>query len=322
MAVPPSAAPLASRLDPGRPQVAGRARTLHADLVEYPPQEFQQVPSLIAILSKAPTLVTGLCEDSDAGAINEVLNMQAFETFLGEVDAAVRDAKATLKAGHIASWRTWVQEAGRKRQGWAQKWTAVHEAWTPPRAKDDGTFSGRPLETLKRERARLMSIWGSGPRPHQPFEAPQEAYNLVAPITPATLARAARSFPTRTAQTFDGFQPKHYALLDDYQQQVTLSLLVLVERVGAMPRAIAAILTKLIPKVRATEHVFRGIGLQPSLYRLWARCRQVEARGWEKANPEPMMGHQAGRSTMEIVYLQALRAEAGQAERGHSAFML
>ena len=141
------------------------------------------------------------------------------------------------------------------------------------------TFSGRPLDTLKRERARLMSIWGSGPRPYQPFEAPKEAFDLVAPISPATLARAARSFPTRTAQTFDGFHPKNFALLDEFQQQVTFSLLTLVGRVGAMPRAIAAILTKLIPRCGRRSTSTGALASNPPS----TACGRVAAR-WRRAS--------------------------------------
>ena len=68
----------------------------------------------------------------------------------------------------------------------------------------------------------------------------------------------------------------------------------------------------------------RGIGLLPSLYRLWARLRQDVARTWEAKHKTPMLAHQSGRSIVETVFLQSLRAESGQLQepRQHSAAFL
>ncbi len=65
------------------------AHTLYSDLVEHPPAEYQQIPSLILIFQRAQLLGRALTEDESAGTINAVLNTQVFETFLGEVDKAV-----------------------------------------------------------------------------------------------------------------------------------------------------------------------------------------------------------------------------------------
>ena len=97
-------------------------------------------------------------------------------------------------------------------------------------------------------------------------------------------------------------------MLAQEQMEVAVELLHVLERVGAMPTTIQAILAKLIPKIKAKELTYRSIGLFPSLYRQWSRCRQEEARRWEAANRD----HQRGRSIMTIVFLQALRAESGQ----------
>ena len=95
--------------------------------------------------------------------------------------------------------------------------------------------------------------------------------------------------------------------------EVVLELLSLIKRIGVLPTVLQAIFAKLIPKHKgeAVELNFRAIGLLPSLYRQWARVRREEARKWERLNRSPVLGHQSGRSIMEIVFLQSLRYEAG-----------
>ena len=101
-------------------------------------------------------------------------------------------------------------------------------------------------------------------------------------------------------------------MLGEAQAEVAVSIIVLVERIGIMPTTLQAIFAKLIPKHKGVpmKVSYRAIGLLPSLYRQWARLRKEEARRWEKRNQSQMLGHQAGRSIMEIVFLQALEAES------------
>jgi hypothetical protein len=98
--------------------------------------------------------------------------------------------------------------------------------------------------------------------------------------------------------------------------EVVLELLCLIERIGIVPTVLQAIYAKLIPKHKgeSTEINYRAIGLLHSLYRQWARVRREEARRWESLNKSPIMGHQAGRSIMEVVFLQSLRSEAASCQ--------
>ncbi len=113
-------------------------------------------------------------------------------------------------------------------------------------------------------------------------------------------------------------------MLSEEQAETVLKLLRLIERTGAMPTAIRAVVAKLIPKLKAARLNYRSIGLMASLHRQWCRCRQQYARDWESKHKDPLMGHQSRRSIMEVVFIQALRSEAGQAaqQRLHSGFFL
>jgi hypothetical protein len=93
-----------------------------------------------------------------------------------------------------------------------------------------------------------------------------------------------------------------------------------------MPSTAQGIFGKMIPKHKPgkTRVSLRSIGLLPSMYRHWQRVRQPVARRWESDNRCPQLGHQAGRSVMETVFIQSLRSEAAQTpdaegRRAHSA---
>ncbi len=147
------------------------------------------------------------------------------------------------------------------------------------------------------------------------MEAPPDSHLELTHLQAEQVLAASRSFSRRTAQTWDGFHPRHYALLTMEQAEVIVALVTFMERVGLTPSCTQAVMAKLIPKHKAESPdklCMRSIGLMPSLYRLWARMRQSVARDWESRNKTPLLAHQSGRSIMEVVYVQSLKAEAAQ----------
>ncbi len=253
-------------------------------------------------------------------------NMAAFEHFMAAVTAVVDAERRRLQAGHLRAWRDWIKEAGTSGRGWAHKWTNPGETWKPARVGPGDPFTGRPRDMLEREKARLSGVWECSETPRAWFQAELEFYRALPEFTVAEFIRASRSFSPKTSQTWSGFHPRHYSLLNEEQAQVALELLRFIERVGVLPTVLQGIYGKLIPKHKAgaLDVSFHSIGLMPSLYRLCARVRREEARSWEQRNKIPMIGHQSGRSIMEVVFVQALRAEAGQheAEVRHSGCFL
>ena len=120
-------------------------------------------------------------------------------------------------------------------------------------------------------------------------------------------------FPARTAQTFDGFHPRHYLLLSDQLLTVLATLLRCIELHGRFPSALEAVFTNLIPKHKSDSTVkLRGIGFCVSLYRICGKLRQSEALDWEQRHPLKEICHQKGKSILEIVFAQSLAAEHGQ----------
>ena len=304
---------------------ATTAEWLARDLEDCP-AEFRSMPPLIGLHAQAKLLIEAMVRDERSGFSSAVLNTTAFQSFYNHLESAIEEEKRQVRAGHLQAWRNWIREAGRSHKGWAHRWTALKQHWQPVRAPPGADFTGRPLDMLQSERDRLSGVWECSDEPQEWFQAPAESATQLEKLAPELLQRAARSFPRKTSQTWDGFHPRHYALLSLDQAAVVIGILRLIERIGVLPAVLRAILAKLTPKHKAEADVIshRSIGMLPSLYRLWARARRGEARRWEQRNRSPMLNHQGGRSIMEVVFLQSLKAEAGASgsERMHTGCFL
>jgi hypothetical protein len=274
---------------------ATTAEWLARDLEDCP-AEFRSMPPLIGLHAQAKLLIKAMVRDERSGFSSASLNTTAFQSFYNHLESAIEEEKRQVRAGHLQAWRNWIREAGRSHKGWAHRWTGLKQHWQPVRAPPGADFSGRPLDMLQSERDRLGGIWECSEEPQEWFQAPAESATQLEPMAPELLQRAAGSFPRKTSQTFDGFHPRHYALLSLDQLSVVAGLLRLVERIGVLPKVLRAILAKLIPKHKALADTisYRSIGLMPSLYRLWSRARRGEARAWEQRNRSPILNHQGG----------------------------
>ena len=279
------------------------AGLLEQELAECP-AEFHSIGSLIGLRHRAQTLIRALLMDEAANRSCQELNAAALQTFLGEVTEALDQERRLLQQGHLRSWKEWVRSAARENRGWAHKWSTIKEQWKPLQTTFGSAFTGRPREYLEKERSRLMDVWGCSEEQEDWFQPAGGDYEKLQEVTIADVRRAVRSFSKKTASTWDGFHPRHYALLGEAQVKTVMNFLLLVERIGVLPTVLQAILARMIPKHKAEAHTitYRATGLLPSLYRLWARIRREEARRWEELSRSPMVAHPAGRSIMDVVF--------------------
>ncbi len=305
---------------------ASTALQLREDLM-HSPAEFQEKPMLIELHAHARNLMDYVIADELAGFSAPIANETAFRDLLEMIQRAESTEQRLQRAGLHAAWKEWVSDSQAHRKGWAHKWTALRQHWRP-RVTQDG-FSGRPLDLLTEESERLQGIWECSDYRAGWFDAPEDAWKELPPVTASDFIKAANTFPCRSSQTWDGFHPRHFGLLREDQCTVAIRLYQLLERVSSMPTTMQGIFGKLIPKHKPglARVSLRSIGLLPSLYRHWQRLRQPVAREWENNNRCPHLGHQAGRSIMETVFIQSLRSEASQipdetGRRSHSAAFL
>ena len=74
-----------------------------------------------------------------------------------------------------------------------------------------------------------------------------------------------------------------------------------------------------LPKPTGGE---RPIGILPTLYRVWCRCRRHVAQALEKAFQRPYFRAAAERSSEQAVHHQGIRMELARASGQHAAGLL
>ncbi len=277
------------------------------DELGQPPVEYHTHPGLMGLLTQARTILEALAATSNPLTSEEQIGL--VDRFLEQLRTAITEEQQAQNRTARQQWRQWVHDSMGTNLGWAHKWTKLAAVWKPPAS--ELSTDNRPTAKLEREAARLSQIWGSKRTRGPTYRATQEAIDGLPPITVQEFRRAINTFPRRTSSTWDGLHPRHFALLTDAQIEVVIKLMRLIEQVGEMPTCLQGIVATLIPKLKGDLESFRSIGMMPGLYRAWARCRAPIAKQWERAHKHTALGHQSGRSLLELVFMQAMLAEAG-----------
>jgi len=235
-----------------------------------------------------------------------------------ECAVRLRQEELSLKLDADKRWRTWAKEAVARGAARAHQWTKLPQAWRPNGVRmKDGSWSGRPTDQVAVEAVRLRGLWRSEEAPLEERPWFNESFGPdTRRIDGKMLQEASATFPVTTAETFDGLHVRTVGLLELEQLNIFANLLMLIEDFGELPEQINMLITTLIPKLKAgvVKAAFRGIGLFPATYRLWARIRRWEAAAWEAENRHEVLCYQKGRSSVECVWQQAMAAEVASYE--------
>ncbi len=292
-------------------QAASRADPSTIDLLQHeledPPCEYHSHPGLMGLLAQARTALAAIAATTSPLTKEEQLTI--LDRLIESIASAMEEEHRLQSASAQEQWRHWVQNSMGVNPGWAHRWSKVSATWRPPRG--DLQTLGRPTDKLDVEAERLSSIWGCSRSRTQRFRASQSDIDTLPPVTVEELRKAISTFPRNTAHTWDGLHPRHFLLLSDLQLEVVIALMHLIEQVGEMPSCLQGVVATLIPKLKGDSEAYRSIGMMPGLYRVWARVRAPMAKQWERSHKNAALGHQSGRSLLELVFLQAMLAEAG-----------
>ncbi len=251
--------------------------------MEDPPAEFHVHSGLMGLLTQARTILAALA--ATEGPIPQAEQLSLVDRFLDQLHTAISEEQQAQNRSAQQQWRQWVHDSMSGNLGWAHKWSKLANIWKP--SSGELSTDNRPTAKLEREAARLSQIWGSGRKRSVKYRATQEAIDNLPPISVDEFRRAVNTFPKRTSSTWDGFHPKHFALLTDEQIKAVILLMRLLEQVGEMPTCLQGIVATLIPKLKGATEAFRSIGMMPGLYRVWARCRAPVAKRWSGPTSTP-----------------------------------
>ena len=213
---------------------------------------------------------------------------------LGVVVRAAADCEQQrfLRAAR-ESWRQYAEEA--LLSGASRAHALVRDPGPPecPAVLDNGGASWCPHSLLLADWRKWQSLWSARPEPADPaplfaahgvppgvpVSAPGPAHHGTAlePLIAKQLACASAAFPGRTTAA-DGWHPKHFRLLQPETLGGLASILNASEQLGFLPSAMRHIQVALIGAKR------RPIGLFPSVFRLWGRCRAEALKAWEEVH--------------------------------------
>ena len=168
----------------------------------------------------------------------------------------------------------------------------------------DGQVAAGPLKVLQNERLNWANVWQAN---EEPPPIPVHCMEALPRKSPEEMRAASRAFSQRTAATVDGFHLRQLEMLEDQGLVALACLLEAVEIAGRLPPQLRFIIVALIPKPTSA---LRPIGAFPCLYRFRGRLRRDMCLAWEQQHPRSYLAAGTGRSAVDAVWRQAVRAEA------------
>ena len=276
------------------------------------PQDALGIPAWAELWALWQATASAIVLDARAGISIPARNQAAVGILLERAeDHRDKELLADTRSA-TAKWKDWAKEALQGGASRAHKWSKLPEQWRPVQVSRKANFSSRPSAVLEGELERLEALWDSTDLPLEDWK--WEGELTLGEINPAEVRGAARSFPCSSCSTWDGFHPRHFAMLTDSQLQVIVLLLYSIEARRAFPKELRALIAVLILKLKGNKASHRTLGIFPALYRLWARIKRRKLQAWELEHQLPFLAWQKGSSCVEVVYRQSLLAESHRAE--------
>ena len=234
----------------------------------------------------------------------------SLDALLEEAEAGVAREDKLRKADAAVRWREWAKLASAGGAGGAHRWTKLQAPWRPHAVNTPGSgWSASPADILTDEARRKALVWecselGEGRQDIIRQEALPEP-------TPEEVFAAARTFRAGRARAFDAVHMRHFTMLPKEGLLAWGRFFVLIERIAVWPRAMWCVQMPLLEKPKGG---YRGIGILPGAYRLWARVRRPWARAWEQQHRNPRLVACAGISCIDVIWRHATRCEGAVAD--------
>ena len=129
-----------------------------------------------------------------------------------DFEADADEARAAARQENAVNWESWLEQVLQGSARVMHRWSKLSEAWTPTTVTAGGITTAAPQAILDEEVACLRGLWKA-----QAFlEEAEVPDRHCFPRASCKLIRAAsQKFPPHTAQTLDGFHPRHIGMLCD-----------------------------------------------------------------------------------------------------------
>jgi hypothetical protein len=125
-------------------------------------------------------------------------------------------------------------------------------------------------------------------------------------ITADMVKEACRSFPSQTGLGPDAIQPRAVLRLSDNGIEALASILTAIELTGEWPLFTQLVMTVLLPKA---DGGLRPIGLFPTVYRIWMRCRRPTIKKWRREHARSYRYGGTGKGAQRASWIHAAKSE-------------
>ncbi len=233
-----------------------------------------------------------------------------------EVQRQLRRAEHEERSEAAEAWKEWVAEGAAGGAKNAHRAVKLPQLWVPTTTTHEvtGALTADPMQLLAAQRREYAGQWAARTDGQRRWYAHKRV--SLPRLSQDEIRSASRSVKHDTAQTYDGFHPRHMALICDEGLGILAELYEAAELIGSWPNQISLITLPALPK---PDGGYRLIGIFAAVYRVWARARRPLADEWEARHDRPYFAAGSHRSPVDAVWRQSLRAEAAVAKEGWTA---
>ncbi len=238
------------------------------------------------------------------------------ESAAEKVKEQLQRAEREERSEATEAWKEWVTEGAASGAMHAHKAVKLPQQWVPTTTTHDatGALTADPLQLLASQRRDYAKQWAARDNGQRRWYS--HTRKALPRLGPSEVRAAAKSVRRDSAQTHDGFHPRHLSLLSDGALEALADIYEAAEALGSWPSQLSLITMPALPK---PDGGYRLIGIFTAAYRVWARARRPLADQWESTHDRPYFAAGAHRSPVDAVWRQSLRAEAAMSEEGWTA---
>ena len=308
--------------DGNHDEVMRRARRL-TNLLGNPPQWFSKNLEVQGWHRWAQKFAKDMLKDDKAEPSEADRHIEEEEC--SQLEGLASDAREAHKKERRRGWHQWTLLALDRGAGKGHKFTHEAVKWEATTTiLENGVVTADPLQLLLKDRASWKTIWNASDvankfAPELQSELLEGTCDHLPLAEPGEIRKAAAQFANGTAQTYDGFHPKHYELMSDGALRCVALWWAISEATGQTPAPLQATVTVLMAKPSGGT---RPIGLLPSAHRVWQAVRRPWCQKWENDHEEYFWAMGANRSAMDLVWRQAVLSESAAMVGQHAASLL
>ncbi len=175
-----------------------------------------------------------------------------------KVKEQLQRAEREERSEATEAWKEWVTEGAASGAMHAHKAVKLPQQWVPTTVTHEvtGALTADPLQLLASQRRDYAAQWAARDDGQRRWYS--ETRNALPRLSPSEVRTAAKSVRRDSAQTYDGFHPRHLSLLSDEALEALADIYEAAEALGSWPNQLSLIT---MPALSKPDGGYRLIGI-------------------------------------------------------------